>query len=116
MDEKDKISAYVDADIFMHTVRYMGGVGLAPLEAILCDTPVIVTEECGEVVKEVNCGYIVIYGAINDLKEKIKYALENPEEGEEMVGRGKKYINDTLTWDNVVEKVLKIYSEAHIKR
>jgi glycosyltransferase involved in cell wall biosynthesis len=116
VDEKDKISAYLDANIFMHTVMYMGGVGLTPLEAILCDTPVIVTEECGEVVKEVNCGYIVKYGDINDLKEKIKYVIKNPEEGEEKIGRGKKYINDTLTWDNVVEKVLKIYSEAHIRR
>lgn len=116
VDENDKISAYVDADLFVHAVRYMGGVGLTPLEAILCNTPVIVTEECGEVIEETNCGYIVKYGAINDLKEKIKYVLKNPEEGEEMIGRGKKYINDTLTWDNVVEKVLKIYSEAHIKR
>lgn len=46
----------------MHTVQYMGGVGLTPLEAILCGTSVIVTEECREVVKKANCGYLVKHG------------------------------------------------------
>src|SRR3972149_3967362 len=51
VDKNDKMSAYVDADLFIHTVLYMGGVGLTPLESILCGTPVIITEECGEVIK-----------------------------------------------------------------
>jgi len=41
----------------------MGGVGLTPLEAILSSAPVIVTEECREVVKEANCGYSGKYKA-----------------------------------------------------
>jgi len=107
--EADKISAYVDADLFVHTVQYMGGVGLTPLEAILCDTPVIVTEECGEVIKEVNCGYLVEYGDLNDLKEKMKMVIENPEEGKEQVKRGKKYIRENLAWVAVVKRVEEVY-------
>jgi glycosyltransferase involved in cell wall biosynthesis len=112
VDENNKISAYVDADLFVHTVVYMGGVGLTPLEAILCDTPVIVTEECGEVVREANCGYLVEYGDINDLKEKMKWVIENPEEGNEMVERGKKYIMENLTWDKVVRRVEEVYETS----
>jgi glycosyltransferase involved in cell wall biosynthesis len=112
VDEKDKISTYVDADLFVHTVRYMGGVGLTPLEAILCNTPVIVTEECGEVIKEANCGYLVEYGDVNDLKEKMKRVIENPEEGKEMVERGKKYIGENLTWDKVVRRVEVVYEDC----
>lgn len=109
VDEADKISAYVDADLFVHTVQYMGGVGLTPLEAILCDTPVIVTEECGEVIKEARCGYLVEYGDLNDLKEKMKMVIENPEEGKEQVKRGKKYIMENLTWAAVVKRVEEVY-------
>ena len=109
VDEDDKMSVYVDADLFVHTVLYMGGVGLTPLEAILCDTPVIVTDECGEVVNEANCGYLVEYGDIEGLKEKMKWVILNPEGGEEMVERGKRYIEENLTWDKVVERVEAVY-------
>ncbi|RJS76368.1 glycosyltransferase [Methanophagales archaeon] len=112
VDEGDKISAYVDADLFVHTVQYMGGVGLTPLEAILCGTPIIVTEECGEVVKEANCGYLVKYGDVHDLKEKMKLLLQRPELGQQMVERGKKYILKNLAWDKVLERVLEVYLEA----
>lgn len=112
LDDKDKLSAYLDANLFVHTVRYMGGVGLAPLEAILCGTPVIVTKECGEVIKEANCGYFVRYGNINDLKEKMRYLLENPMEGEKMVRRGKEYIYKNLIWDKVVKKVERVYEDC----
>lgn len=112
LSEEDKLSAYVDADLFIHTVSYMGGVGIAPLEAILCGTPVIVTNECGEVIKEALCGYIVKYGDVNDLKGKMKYALENPQEGKEMVERGKKYISENLTWAMATKKVEEIYQET----
>ena len=109
VDEKDKISAYVDADVFVHTVRYMGGVGLTPLEAILSGTPVIVTDECGEVIKEMNAGYLVEYEDVNALKEKMKSVIENPGEGKEMVERGKRYIRENFMWDEVVRKVEEIY-------
>ncbi|HII94941.1 MAG TPA: glycosyltransferase [Candidatus Methanofastidiosum sp.] len=112
VDENDKMAAYVDADLFVHTVRYMGGVGLTPLEAILCNTPVIVTEECGEVIKEANCGYLVKYGDVEGLKEKIKVILEKPEEVKELVEKGKKYIIENLTWNKATEKILRKYLET----
>jgi len=112
LSEEDKLSAYLDSDLFIHTVKYMGGVGIAPLEAILCGTPVIVTDECGEVIKKASCGYLVKYGDIDDLKEKMKYVLENPENAKELVERGKRYIMENLTWDKVVERVIEVYLEA----
>lgn len=112
LSEEDKILAYADADLFIHAVGYMGGVGLTPLEAILCDTPVIVTEECGEVIKEADCGYFVEYGDVSDLESKMRRALENPEEGKEMVERGKKYIHQNLTWETAVDKMEAVYHQA----
>lgn len=113
VDEKDKLSAYVDADVLVYPAIHEI-FGLVPFEAIMCGTPVIVTDDCGcgELVREANCGYLVKYGDVADLKDKMKMAIENPAEGEEMVERGKKYILENLTWDKVVEKFLKIYSEV----
>lgn len=113
VDEKDKMSAYVDADVLVYPGIYEI-FGLVPFEAILCGTPVIVTDDCGcgELVREANCGYLVNYNDRDGLKEKMRLAIENQEEGKELVARGKKYINDTLAWDKIVERVLKSYLEV----
>ena len=116
LNEEDKLSAYVDADLFVHTVRYMGGVGIAPLEAILCNTPVIVTDECGEVIKEANCGYLVKYGDIEGLKEKMKLVIENPEQGKKMAKRGKEYIEENLRWEMVARRVEEVYASCLLPR
>jgi len=114
VDENDKMSAYADANLFVHTVQYnsMAGVGLTPLEAILCNTPVIVTEGCGEVIKEANWGYFVEYGDVEGLKEKMKWVIENPERGKEMVKRGKRDIEENFTWDKVMERVEELYEDC----
>ena len=110
VDEKDKLSAYVDADVLVYPAIFEI-FGLVPFEAIMCGTPVIVTDDCGcgEFVEKGDGGYLVKYGDVNDLKENMKYVIENPEEGKEMVKRGKKYINGNLTYDKVVKKIEMIY-------
>ncbi|MBA7620188.1 hypothetical protein ES703_27533 [subsurface metagenome] len=73
-------------------------------ESVICETSVIVTDDCGcgELVREIHCGYLVKFGDVNGLKEKMRYVLENPEEGKKMVEIGKKYIIKIFTWDKVV--------------
>jgi len=111
VDEKDKLSAFTDADLFVHPVLYMGGVGIAPLEAILCNTPVIVTEECGEIIKQANCGYFVKYGDVNGLKERIEHVFDYPDDASQLIENGKNYFYKNLAWDDVVRKFEKVYSE-----
>lgn len=111
INEGDKLSAYVDADLFVHTVFYMGGVGIAPFESILCNTPVIVTGGCGELIKEIKCGYLVKYGDVNELKEKMKYVFDHPDEAKQLVENGKNYICENLAWDDVVGKIEELYSK-----
>ena len=112
VDEKDKLSAYVDAEVLVYPAIFEI-FGLVPFEAMMCNTPVIVTDDCGcgELVREANCGYLVKYGEIEGLKEQMKRVIENPEEGKEMVKRGKKYIEGNLSWDKVVKKVEQLYEE-----
>jgi glycosyltransferase involved in cell wall biosynthesis len=109
LNEQDKLSALVDADVFVHTVKYMGGVGIAPFEAILCNTPVIVSPGCGELIKETDSGYLVKYGDIKELKNQLLYVTNNLNEAHEKVERGRKYIFEHLTWDKVVQKIEQLY-------
>jgi len=114
VDYVDNVSeAYQDADVLVYPAIYEI-FGLVPFEAIMCGTPIIVTDDngCGELVKKAKCGYLVKYGDVNDLKEKMKLVIENPEEGKEMVERGKKYIMENLTWDKVVGKVEEVYKDS----
>lgn len=115
IDEKDKLSAYVDADVLVYPGIFEI-FGLVPFEAMMCGTPVIVTDDCGcgELVKESGAGYLIKYGDINDLKEKMKLVIENPEEGREMVERGKKYIERNFMWDKVVNMVDNVYKNSKI--
>lgn len=43
---KDKLEAYVDADVYIMPSMYEG-LSIAPLEAYACNTPVIMTDRCG---------------------------------------------------------------------
>jgi len=109
IEEKYKQMAFSDAGLFIHTVLGgMGGVGLAPLEAILCGTPVVVTLECGEVIDQCDCGYIVNYGDIEGLKEIMKLVLEKPKDLSK-INRGIDYIHNNLTWDKYTDKLEQLY-------
>ncbi len=99
----EKLAAYVDADVLVYPSIFEI-FGLVPFEAIMCGTPVIVTDDCGcgELIKESKSGYLVEYDDVNSLKEKMKIILENPQKGNEFISNGKKFIYDKLSWENIV--------------
>ena len=105
--------AYADADLLVYPAIYEI-FGLVPFEAIICGTPVIVTDDsgCGEIVKEADCGYLVRYGDVESLKNQILYVLNNPDEAKKKVMQGQKYIYNNLTWDKIVTKVEEVYENC----
>ena len=109
----DKISAYMDADVLVYP-SILEIFGLVPFEAIMCGTPVIVTDDCGcgELIKDSKSGYLVEYGDVNSLKEKMRIILENPQEGYEFVDNGKKFIYKKLSWEKIVEKMEENYENC----
>jgi glycosyltransferase involved in cell wall biosynthesis len=112
LSEDEKIQALTDCDIFVHTARYMGGVGLVPLEAILCEKPVIVTTACGELIGDEGWGYVIEFGDKDSLKKTLRDVIENPGPGIEMAMKGRKTIVSNMTWDKVSEKIERIYEES----
>ncbi len=103
-------AAYQDADVLVYPSVYEI-FGLVPFEALLCGTPVIVTDDCGcgEIIKEAGCGYLVCYGDVTGLDGALKFALENPDANRRRVKAGRRYIEENLAWDSVVKQVEEMY-------
>ena len=103
--------AYSDADILVYPAIYEI-FGLVPFEAIASGTPIIVTQDCGcgELVKKSGSGYLVKYGDVQDLSEKIEYILRNPDKQLDFLENGKNFILNNLRWDIICKNVEKIYN------
>ncbi|MBE6494188.1 MAG: glycosyltransferase family 4 protein [Methanosphaera stadtmanae] len=112
IEEKEKISLYQDAEVFINPVKYMGGVSLTVFESILSNTPVIVTKESGELVEKINAGTIVEYGNIKQITDAIINIIEDNKLKQKQLTNGKTYIYENLSWNTVSEKILNIYQEA----
>ncbi len=111
--KKEKYEALVDADVLVYPGIFEI-FGLVPFEAIMCGTPVIVTDDCGcgEIVKDAECGYLVKFGDVNTLADLINDILTNPEKGRERVNKGKKYIKDKLAMKIIIAKVEELYANC----
>lgn len=109
----DKYAAYIDADVLVYPSSFEI-FGLVPFEAIMCGTPIIVTDGCGcgEIVNEANCGNLVKYGDVSDLTKKIKAILESPELSSRFVENGKRYISNNLAWKNIILKIEGCYADC----
>ncbi len=110
---EEKLSALVDADVVVQTSIYQQG-AWAPLEAVLCNTPIIVSSNsgAGEAVRKIDAGYLVEWGNKNELSNTIQYVLDNPAEAENKTQRAKKYIEANLSLAKGVEKYEELYANC----
>ena len=113
LDGKEKLSAYVDATMFIQPSKYERFCG-SPFEAILCNTPIIVTKNtgCGDFVHKEDMGYTVDYGNVNELRNTMEEILNNLPEAHIKTQRCKQYIRSNLTWEKKIEKYEKLYQSA----
>lgn len=83
------------------------------IEAMACKLPVVATNVggCKEIVKEGENGFLVEYGDIENLTEKILYILKNPEMSEKMGKKGYEFIK---THFNIKDKI-KQYENIYLK-
>jgi glycosyltransferase involved in cell wall biosynthesis len=115
---EEKLSALVDANLLVQTSRFERGPG-SPFEAVLCNTPIVVTKNtgAGELVTQIDAGYLVEYGNIDQLVTIMREILQNPSEAKAKAQRAKKYIIDHLSWDVLVGQYEAVYrSVLSVKR
>lgn len=106
----EKLEALIDADV----LAYLGQIeifGLVPFEAIMCGTPVIVTDNCGcgEIMREQNCGNMVTYGDVEGLVMMITDILNDPVNAKRKVIQGQEYIRTQISWEKNVAKFEDVY-------
>ena len=105
---KDKISAYIDSDVFVLPSKYES-FGNVVLEAMACGTPVIVTNNCG--VSEwidVDAGYIIEYN-VNQLSNAMNEILSDELLKIKLSGNGKNLVRRKFDLNNNINEIEKIY-------
>jgi glycosyltransferase involved in cell wall biosynthesis len=110
---EEKVSALVDANVVVQTSIYEYGIR-APIEAILCDTPIIVTRHtgAGEIVSKMDAGYLVEYGNTKQLSNMMGYVLDNPSEAKSKIRVAKQYIRVNLSIERGAEKYESVYVDC----
>jgi glycosyltransferase involved in cell wall biosynthesis len=109
----DKLSALVDADVLVQPSIYEQG-ARPSLEAILCDTPVIVSRNtgAGEDIREMDAGYLVDHGDTEGLRDALQYIIDNPDEAGIKTQKAKEYIRTNLSLAAQTEKYENLYREV----
>jgi len=107
---EDRLAALVDADVLaspaVHEIF-----GLAPFEALMCGTPVIVADDCGsgELIREAQAGYLVSYRDVDGLAAALLRALQQREEARQMVIAGQAFVDHYLDWSTIATQLEVMY-------
>jgi glycosyltransferase involved in cell wall biosynthesis len=110
LDGEDKVSALSDATMLIQTSLLERGPG-SPFEAILCNTPIVVTKDtgCGDIVAQIDAGYLVEYGNSNELVDTMRKIIDDPTEAREKTRRAREYILANLSWQKAAANYEKLY-------
>lgn len=116
LDGKEKLSAYVDADLFVLPSSYES-FGNVVFESLLSGTPVIVSDKCGcaDIIDTAHCGLTFRFDDVKEMKDKINYLISNPGNAKQMVANGRKYVKENLSHQQITSRVEEIY-QSMIKK
>lgn len=110
----DKLEALVGADVAVFPSRAEQGLPFAGLEAIMCNTPVIVAGDTGaaEDIKRMEGGYIVGFGDERMLARRIAYVFEEWRFAKTMVQKAQAYIKENLSMGKRVKDYENLYKRC----
>jgi glycosyltransferase involved in cell wall biosynthesis len=118
MDGEKKLSALVDADVVTQMSRQEQG-AWAPIEAVLCGTPIVVTAHTGsgEDVRRLDAGYTVDFDDVPRLAEALEFVLTHRAEAKEKTLKAKAFIEQHMSFNTRVNEYTVLYrrrmNEAH---
>ncbi len=110
---KHKNSALVDSDIVVQLSRQESG-AWAPIEAVLCETPIVVTRHTGsgEDVKRLKAGYLVDFNDVNGLADTFSNIFNNYDEAMGITLGAKQYIEQHLSFNCRIGEYTVIYNNS----
>ena len=110
---KEKSSALVDSDVVVQMSRHEQG-AWAPIEAVLCNTPIIVTKHtgAGEDVARMDAGYLVEFDDIDGLANQIDWVLNHQEKARTKTEKARTYILEKLSMNARINEYTELYKLA----
>jgi len=110
---KDKLEAYVDADVYVLPSRYEA-FPMSLLEAYACAKPVVCSRVFGlkDLVLNGVTGLLVEPSDIKQLANSIFYLLNNDNISEEIGLKGRRFVKENFTIENTVDRLNNLYGEV----
>ena len=110
---EDLFKYYSRADIFI-LPSIIEQFGIAVLEAMACELPVIVSERAcsSEIVTKHNCGIIIDPLNQKEIQSAILKLSENEEDRQKLGRRGAFAVKNYYTWDIMVKKIKILYKKV----
>ena len=106
--EKDRIEAYVDADVFVMPSSHFEETSTAALEACASHTPVIVTKQASiPGLDEYKAGFTINYNS-EELKNAVSTILSDTKLGTKMGENARRMIEEKFTLSGVTNQIEKI--------
>lgn len=104
---------YSRANVFVAPSVWDEPLGLVILEAMACETPVVVTRKGGIplAVKDGKNGFFIRPRNVKDIIEKVNFLLENEEKRQKMAQKAREIAVQKFSWEKIAEKFLKIYEK-----
>ncbi len=113
INHKELPKYYSAADIFLLLSSYEN-FSNAVLEAMSCELPIITTNVGGfplQVRDGIN-GFLVNYGDLESLKEKVIYLAKNPNIRERMGKLNRQEVIEKYSWEETAKKVMSLYEKV----
>ena len=88
--------------------------GLVPFEALVAGKISVVSRECGaaKFIEENGIGFVMKGLEPAEIAEMTKYALTHEDEVRDMVERGKRFVEENLTWKVYADRMHGLFQEA----
>lgn len=104
---------YYRSDVFVAPSVWEEPLGLVILEAMICETPVVVTRKGGIplAVKDKVNGLFVRARNSEDIAKKVNYLLENPEMSAKMGRVARQIVLEKFNWATIAKRFERMYQE-----
>lgn len=105
-----RLEALADADVLAYPSS-LEIFGLVPFEGLMAGAPAVVGDDCGcgELVQTARAGLLVPIAQPEALALALARLLENPGLRAELVARGRRFIREHLSWEDITARTLQVY-------
>jgi len=116
LKEDEKNSAYIDSTIVVYPGQYEP-FGLVSIEAAVFSKPILVAKKTpmAKIVERGGFGLTVEYGNVCEFARILGKMLDSYDELKEIGEKGRRFISENFSWNEIVRKLEKVYESTIIK-